>query len=68
MRIPCTHQAPHSCSQCDGTEAETRRLSRANRDELGRSAVRWWLCTTARLPEGYRPRPVDFPAPREGQV
>jgi hypothetical protein len=54
MRIPCTHQAPQSCGQCDGTEREHVHLAS------------WWLRNKARLPEGYQPRPVDLPpAPRE---
>jgi hypothetical protein len=60
----CDPTTGASCSACDGTEA-ARKENRANRDEAERQEVRWWLQTCARLPEGYRPRLVDFPAPRE---
>lgn len=60
----CDPTTGATCPACDGTEA-ARKENRANRDEADRQEARRWLCTTARLPEGYRPRPVDFPTPRE---
>lgn len=50
MPIPCTHQAPQSCPDCNGQSAERRGLTRAERDEMDRDVVRWWLRTCPRTP------------------
>jgi hypothetical protein len=63
MRIPCTHQAPESCRECDGAYAEEAEYWTAmseQRQQHNRALTRWWLCT------GPRARNHGtYPAPRE---
>jgi hypothetical protein len=73
----CDPTRSESCPVDDGQQAETDEYwspgdpdfdeaptSSAQRRKHDRSAGRWWLCTTAQLPEGHQPRPVDD-RPRE---